>query len=215
MSASVVSIDVVESILAQLGVYSHATTKRTELAESLVEQRMNTEHVRALLGKFGSQVSPGGIALRCLQNDWRTELDSWAFREVAKASRPGKGEKESPEARAAREEREGLANRARSNGRSTDEQRARDIRGAIWERINYGRRLPNELEAEFGMDAARIVDELRLLQAEEPHRDVDALLADVAEFRDRKGWPSSPKAAKTVRALVGAAQTTQSPEVNP
>lgn len=216
MSAALASIELIESILGQLGVYQHAVAKRTELAEKLVEQRFNTEHVRAILGKFGGKQGQGGIVMACLQGDWRVELDTWAFREVAKASRPGKGEKESPEARAAREEREGLANRARWNGRSPDEQRAHDIRGALWERINYGRRLPTELQSEFGMDALRIVDELRLLQAEEPHRDFDALLAEVAEFRERKGWPGSKQATKTVLRLVGAATpTTQSQEVIP
>lgn len=206
MSATLARIETLEAMLGQLGVYLHAADKRMALAEQLVEQRMNTEHLRALLGKFGGDAEAGGKALRCLQGDWRSELDTWAVRELARATRATRAAgKETPEARMDREEAEGVAARARSNGRSVDTQRRRDLRGAIWERIAYGRRLPTELQSEFRMDATRIVEELRALQAEETHRDVDALLASVAEARERKNWPGSSTGRRNLTVLRGDA----------
>lgn len=209
MSSTAATIELVESILGQLGVYAHAVIKRTELAEQLVEQRMSTSHVATLLSKFGGRTGQGGIVLTCLQGDWRTELDSWAFREVAQRSGgSGKQPKESWSERSNREEQEALQARARSNGLSCDEQRRRDRQGAIWARIAYARRLPHELEAEFGLPAYRIVDELRELAKAEPHRNVDGLLADACEIRERKGWPKGLSAgAKRFAQGIGKALT--------
>lgn len=206
MSATVVGIEMVEAMLGQLGVYQHAAAKRTELAESLVEQRFNTEHLRALLGKFSGRPDSGGIVLKCLTGPWRTELDGWAASERAKSAKAKKA-KQTPEERA-QGEREAFEAKAKANGREPEQQRRHELRGAMWERINYGRRLPNELAAEFGLTEHQVIDELRALQAEEPLRDLDALLASVCAFRELKGWPGK-KAAETVRALVGAASVSE------